>query len=143
MIRFTNRPEEANAITHAGKFHADDVFAIVLLEKLKGNLVIYRVDQLLDENIPSETIVFDIGYGDFDHHQKTGNGYHESNDVSKKAIPYAAFGLLWKRFGMELCKKFYPENPWRLWNELEYSLVLGVDAIDNGVYPSTPMKITR
>ena len=140
MIRFTNRPEEANAITHAGKFHADDVFAIVLLEKIKENLVIYRVDQLLEENIQSEAIVFDIGYGNFDHHQKNGNGYHEKGNESKKAIPYAAFGLLWNHFGMELCEKLYPENPVELWKEFEHSLVLGIDAIDNGIYPTTPIE---
>lgn len=140
MIRFTNRPEEANAITHAGKFHADDVFAIVLLEKIMENLVICRVDQLSEYEVSEETIVFDIGYGKFDHHQKDGNGYHQNNNESKKAIPYAAFGLLWNHYGMKLCETLYPVNPLGLWKELEYTLVLGIDAIDNGIYPSTPVE---
>ncbi len=50
------------------------------------------------EKIPEdyEGIVFDIGRGQYDHHQRDSR-------VRENGVPYAAFGLLWEKFG--------PENP--------------------------------
>lgn len=39
-----------------------------------------------------EYIVYDIGRGEFDHHQ-------EDTDVRENGIKYASFGLLWRHFG--------------------------------------------
>ncbi len=40
-------------------------------------------------------IVFDIGRGAYDHHQKDSR-------VRENGIPYAAFGLLWEELGTEI-----------------------------------------
>lgn len=37
-------------------------------------------------------IVFDIGRGEYDHHQKDSR-------IRENGVPYAAFGLLWERLG--------------------------------------------
>ena len=88
------------AMTHAGKFHADDVFSTALLKILVPNLSVRRVF-----NVPEdfEGIVYDIGLGEFDHHQ---------NDVPvrENGVRYAAFGLLWRAFGKEIMKKGVPEE---------------------------------
>lgn len=39
-----------------------------------------------------EGIMYDIGGGCFDHHQK-------DRRIRENRIPYAAFGLLWEKFG--------------------------------------------
>lgn len=80
------------AITHGGKFHADDVFSSALLTILNGDIQIIRQFQ-----IPSDFdgIAFDVGFGCFDHHQK-------EREIRKNGIPYAAFGLLWREFGERL-----------------------------------------
>ena len=78
MITFAKKDDSFNAITHGGTHHADDVFGIVLAEKLLGNARIYRLP--FDENINSisdETLVFDTLGGKFDHHQRGGNGFHK------------------------------------------------------------------
>ena len=80
--REKNIPE--SAITHAGKFHADDVFCAALLTYLNPNIQIKRVFELPEEY---EGIAFDIGNGLYDHHQKNSR-------VRENGIPYAAFGLL-------------------------------------------------
>lgn len=139
-IRFTNDPGEAMVVTHAGNFHADDVFSMVFLELFFNNeLVVFRSMNGLPEaeKFKSNVIVFDIGYGKFDHHQKDGNGYHPSADVSNKSIPYASFGLLWKEFGKIYCgrvTKTYSDSL-VVWNYIEEQLVKGVDAFDNGIFP--------
>ena len=77
------------AYTHAGRFHADDVFSAALLKILKPDITIRRVPALPED---FSGFAFDIGWGEFDHHQ-TGA------PVRENGVPYAAFGLLWREFG--------------------------------------------
>jgi uncharacterized UPF0160 family protein len=80
------------ALTHAGKFHADDVFSAALLKMLNADTEIIRASEVPDD---FDGIVFDIGRGRYDHHQ-------ENAEVRENEVPYAAFGLLWRDFGKEL-----------------------------------------
>lgn len=77
------------AMTHGGKFHADDVFSAALLKMTYPGIKIIRVFTVPDD---FEGIVFDIGFGKFDHHQKDAK-------IRENGVPYAAFGLLWREFG--------------------------------------------
>ena len=79
----------ANGFTHGGKFHADDVFATALLQILRPDIKITRGFEV-PENF--EGIVYDIGFGMFDHHQ-------EPRETRANGVPYAAFGLLWRVLG--------------------------------------------
>lgn len=79
--------------THGGKFHSDDVFSAALLKILNPDIQIER------GNCPPDAaeydgIIFDIGLGKFDHHQKEKE-FREDEEHT----PYAAFGLLWREFG--------------------------------------------
>ena len=56
----------ANGFTHAGKFHADDVFATALLQILRPDIKITRGFVVPDD---FDGIVYDIGFGMFDHHR--------------------------------------------------------------------------
>lgn len=81
--------------THGGVFHADDVFATALLKILNPDIQISRGFSV-PENFSG--IVYDIGDGKYDHHQKNSR-------VRENGVPYAAFGLLWEQFGHELLSK--------------------------------------
>ena len=81
--------KDAAAFTHGGKFHADDVFSAALLLYLNPEIVITRGNRV-PENFAG--IVFDIGRGRYDHHQKDSR-------VRENGVPYAAFGLLWEELG--------------------------------------------
>ncbi len=82
--------------THGGIFHADDVFATALLRILDPEIKIARGPVVPDGQ---KGIVYDIGGGSFDHHQK-------DRRIRENGVPYAAFGLLWERFGEEiLCRE--------------------------------------
>lgn len=80
------------AFTHGGKFHADDVFSAALLKYIHPEIKIERGFQIPEEY---EGIVFDIGFGKYDHHQKDAR-------VRENEVPYAAFGLLWRELGVEI-----------------------------------------
>ena len=57
----------ASAFTHSGKFHADDVFSAALLLYLNPEIMITRGNRVPED---FDGIVFDIGRGQYDHHQK-------------------------------------------------------------------------
>lgn len=84
-----------NAFTHGGIFHADDVFATALLKILNPNIQVTRGNQIPED---FKGIVYDIGGGEFDHHQK-------EKRIRKNGVPYAAFGLLWEKYGEEILGK--------------------------------------
>lgn len=79
----------ANGFTHAGKFHADDVFATALLQILRPDIKITRGFVVPDD---FDGIVYDVGFGMFDHHQ-------EPRECRPNGVPYAALGLLWRVLG--------------------------------------------
>lgn len=78
--------------THGGKFHADDVFSTALLKILFPNINVER-GFVVPENF--DGIIYDIGFGEFDHHQ-------ENSPVRESGTPYASFGLLWRKFGCDI-----------------------------------------
>ena len=129
-VRITKDIREANAITHAGAFHADDVFATVILEKVFGDIVLCRVYEV-ENNHNKEIIVFDIGEGQYDHHQKGGNG------VRYNGVPYAACGLIWSQYGRivvsDIVRKYRLLE--MVWSSIDTNLIQGIDAVDNGKMP--------
>jgi len=113
-------------ITHNDRFHADDVCAMATLRILFGDKI-KEVIRTRDEDIISTgDIVFDVGNvydsetNRFDHHQVEGAGTRENG------IPYAAFGLVWKKWGEEICGSQYVADL------IDKKMVQTVDASDNG-----------
>lgn len=86
------RQEHASAFTHSGKFHADDVFSAALLLYLNPEITITRGNKVPED---FEGVVFDIGRGQYDHHQKDSR-------IRENGVPYAALGLLWEALGTEI-----------------------------------------
>ena len=86
------KKKDARAFTHGGKFHADDVFSAALLFYINPEITILRGNRVLDD---FDGIVFDIGRGAYDHHQRDSR-------VRENGVPYAAFGLLWEAVGAEI-----------------------------------------
>lgn len=79
------------AFTHGSVFHADDVFSTALLQLINPEIEVTRGFEV-PENF--DGIVYDIGRGEFDHHQ-------EDKEYRENGCPYAAFGLLWRELGAE------------------------------------------
>ncbi len=87
--------------THNGNFHADDVFSVAALRSVLPSFKLIRTRNL--DLIAKADIVIDVGgeydpdTGRFDHHQRGGAGQREN------AIPYSSFGLVWQKYGLEIC----------------------------------------
>ncbi|MBB1507083.1 MYG1 family protein [Pseudoalteromonas sp. SG41-1] len=111
--------------THNGNFHADDVFSIAALRHILPTFKLIRTRDL--ELIAQADIVIDVGgeydpaAGRFDHHQRGGAGERENG------IPYSSFGLIWQKYGLELCQG----DP-DVAHAVDAGLVSTIDAIDCG-----------
>ncbi len=116
-------------VTHNGGFHSDDIFACATLQiylDQKGKE--HEIIRTRDEKVMQKgDFVFDVGgkynpeENRFDHHQKGGAGIRENS------VPFAAFGLVWKKFGIQIC-----ENE-KIVEEIDRKLAQPIDAQDNGV----------
>jgi uncharacterized UPF0160 family protein len=114
-------------VTHSDRFHADDLFAVTVLDLVfDGDIEVIRSRD--KDVIDSGDFVVDVGTiydpekGRFDHHQElTDSGVRENG------IPYAAFGLIWKSFGEKLCSSK------EVADYIDERLVMPIDAGDNGV----------
>jgi uncharacterized UPF0160 family protein len=83
--------------THSGKFHADDAWAVAVLNILFPDCELIRTrDQAV---IDAADFAVDVGgiwdpaSGRFDHHQKGFSGARPSG------VPYASAGLVWREYG--------------------------------------------
>lgn len=112
------------AATHAGVFHADDVFAAAFLHTLNPRITITRVRDA--QQAPADALLFDIGGGRYDHHQP-------DSEVRPNGVKYAAFGLLWRDFG-------HLAIPEQHVDQFDRDFVQSIDAADNGAAP-TPITL--
>lgn len=122
-------------IVHNGTFHADDVFTVAALKRLYPEAEIIRTR---DEAIISTgDIVADVGgvydpeKNRFDHHQMGGAGSRANG------IPYAAVGLVWKKFGARIAGSAEAALI------IEHRLIAAIDGPDNGVALSEGFKFTE
>lgn len=124
-------------VTHNSVFHADEVMTTAILQHVFGKGEIVRTNNPYKYKNNPEAIIYDIGYGEFDHHQKGGNGKRDNG------VPYAACGLIWEKYGikcinniiksMELNLSEY--DIYDIWRIIDESIIQGIDANDNGYRP--------
>lgn len=118
-------------VTHDSSFHADDVCAVACLSLLYGSRL--KVIRSRDPKVmESADIVLDVGgkndgVKNFDHHQEGGAGKRDNG------VPYAAFGLIWKRFGVELA------GSTAVAKRFDEVFVQPTDANDNGLSVATAL----
>lgn len=123
------------AYTHGSIFHSDDVFATAFLKLVNPHISIYRTNDksFVQTQTSDDVLVFDIGEGEYDHHQKDHalrpieDGYFFDKQGVMSQIPYCSFGLLWRDYGRLLC----PYD--KAWQKVDKTLVLPIDKADNGV----------
>lgn len=138
-FKLVNSIEEANAITHNGVFHADEVFATALLSMI-AEVRLIRTRSVKAEDKREGVIMYDVGgkYSVwdkvFDHHQKDFSLTHE--DGTK----LSSFGMLWYLYSrFALCDVY--DCPTRYiefaFNDINNRLVKWIDGRDNGQLPQS------
>lgn len=119
-------------VTHSGRFHPDELFAIATLLRLFPNASITRSRD--EEVIRAGDFAVDVGgeydpsRGRFDHHQPGGAGERENG------IPYSSFGLVWKEYGEKVASSK------EVAERVDRGLVQPIDAHDNGLDISKPLR---
>ncbi|HEY1229400.1 MAG TPA: MYG1 family protein [Ramlibacter sp.] len=84
-------------VTHGGKFHADDAWAVAVIKVLHPEAELVRTRD--PATIERGDVVIDVGgiwdpdAKRFDHHQKGFSGARQSG------VPYASAGLVWREYG--------------------------------------------
>ena len=131
-IKITKNIKEANCITHAGTFHADEIFATLILSKIIPEITLIRLPEFREQEkaeARTDAIVYDIGGEKYDHHQLGGNGQRPNG------VKYAACGLIWKAFGRELLEKYEVKEIDYILDYIDRNLIQFIDANDNGQLP--------
>lgn len=123
-IKLTKQYNKANFVTHSGTFHVDDVISTIFLSKMFKEINLIRVPSM-DNRSVNNKLVFDIGLGEFDHHQKNRNGKRENG------IYYSSIGLLWKKYGKDYLKNIKAKNIDKVYKYMDKELIQYIDATDN------------
>ena len=112
-IKITKNINEANLVTHTGSFHPDDVFSTAFLSKIVENPILIRTAD--SSNASNNAIIYDIGFGKFDHHGTDARFRVEPY----QNIKYCSFGLLCEEYGLSYLKKLFPNinNHEKLYNK--------------------------
>jgi uncharacterized UPF0160 family protein len=127
-------------VTHNLTFHADDVFACVVLKQVfpKAEIVRTRDKETL-ESVETNILVDVGGKYDgerfFDHHFM---GAPKRED----GITYSGFGMIWKKWGQEFLKG-YTYAIEKVWKKIDDTLVSWVDAVDNGEEKARGMSVNH
>lgn len=119
-------------VTHNGGFHADDVFAVATLQLVHGEHECEVIRSRDPEVIATGDWVLDVGFEynpgtkRFDHHQES------FTEARENGVTYSSFGLVWRECGAQLC------GGEAVAAAIERSLVMPIDATDNGLVISEP-----
>lgn len=130
MLKIVDNILEASFVTHDGKFHADDVFATVFLEKVFKDVTLYRTKEI-EDSAYQDKIIYDIGFGEFDHHQDKAR-------VREGGIKYCSFGLLFEKYGKDYLQKLSVKEIDEAYHIYVRDFVTQIDAFDNGFFPPMP-----
>jgi uncharacterized UPF0160 family protein len=114
-------------VTHGGKFHADDAWAVAVLHVLFPDAAIVRTRD--PEIIATGDVVIDVGgvwdpaAGRFDHHQKGFEGARPSG------VPYASAGLVWREYGARCVARLAADHTGRtIADDMARDIAYAIDA---------------
>jgi uncharacterized UPF0160 family protein len=119
-------------VTHSGNFHADDVCAVATLQLYYGVDAIQVVRTRDESVIATGDIVLDVG-GVYDPEKERYDHHQGDAPIRDNGIPYAAFGLVWDKYGALVC------GDAELALQIEAAIVIPIDAHDNAVSLYTPL----
>ncbi len=132
LVRKSGSKKKITVVVHNGLFHADDIFACVLLGEVFGFSSLKIIRTRDEKYFEKADFVVDVGkiydagenWKYFDHHQQLG--FNRAN-----GWPYAAFGLIWRSLGILMT------GDQEIADQLENVLVMHVDATDCGYIPDS------
>ncbi len=145
-IPATPIPATPVLVTHDGKFHCDEVFAYAVLRLALGVHAPGQDHALVRTRKPGPiaagTVVWDVGLvfdaaaNRFDHHQRGA-------PLRPSGTPFSSAGLIWQVYGAAAVAALLPADQAgfaaAIAAELDGSMVLRIDEVDNGVSATGPV----
>lgn len=138
-ISLVSSIQVATLVVHPDPFHGDEVMATAIQAALDGHVTVYRTR---DEAVIAEAkqrgviTICDVG-GEydpdallFDHHQA------EFSERRPDGTKYAAAGLLWKEYGVDVCASLTGctfTQAKAAAQQVDQMLIKGIDLVDSGV----------
>jgi uncharacterized UPF0160 family protein len=142
-------------VTHNGLFHADEVFAFIILKiALKYNENDFSITRTRDpDTIKNADYVWDVGM-EYDHNKKRYD--HHMNDCAKRddinETPYSAFGLIFLHYGKLAIENYMKSNnlPYAenkdlieyIFKQIDNEIVKRIDEQDNGIKKGSLIDIS-
>ena len=128
--------EDANAITHPGVFHADEVFATALLSMVM-DVRLCRTRALSAQDKEPDIIMYDVGglydvkKNAYDHHQR------DFDEKREDGTKYSSLGLLWSRYKKNVLSENNCPDAYLVWccDYIDNKLIKWIDGRDNGQLP--------
>lgn len=122
-------------LTHSGTFHADDVFASVVLAAAVEGAVLVRSRE--PAAIAAADIVFDVG-GVYDPAARRYDHHMRDRPLRPDGeTPYSSVGLVWRDYGHAALARLFPgitpAEAETVWRDVDARIVLPIDLADNGV----------
>jgi uncharacterized UPF0160 family protein len=129
MYKTMEKNKKITIVTHGANYHPDDLFGVATLSiYFKSKSQPFTIKRSLDKKVWDKAdILLDVGSVHdekterYDHHQIGGAGERDTK------IPYASFGLIWKKYGKKICDSADVSE------YVDKRLVAPLDASDNGV----------
>lgn len=126
--------------THSGTFHADDVFAFVILKAATaGELDLIRTRD--GDLLAAADVVFDVG-GTYDRDARRYDHHMRDKPMRPGGEPFSSAGLVWRDFGEAaigtLIPKASPQARSRMAGMVDQGLIRDVDLMDNGAMIPNP-----
>jgi uncharacterized UPF0160 family protein len=124
--------------THNGKFHADEVFAVLILLRLYPDASVIRTRD--PRRINQADFVVDVGNV---YNHGTGRYDHHSTEVKLfrlTDIPYASAGLVWHHYGQEYLQMegISSEIADDVQRNVDAHLIQLIDGVDTGSLTQPP-----
>ncbi len=98
-------------IVHDGRTHADDLMAAWIIRQINPDVKIIRTrdkDTIKNGLMDPYTVVADVGYGCFDHHQVNNDFYDGDEDEVLRQM--AACGKVWEMWGKRVVEKWIQDK---------------------------------
>lgn len=128
-------------VTHSGRFHADEIFALAMLQRLPEFAQMPVVRSRESEVIQQAKIVLDVG-AEFDPERLRFDHHQNSFTLSREnGIGFATAGMIWQHFGAQILQQAGLSET----NEIAFAqrwvdqkIIQDIDAVDNGLYTTDP-----
>lgn len=137
-MELVNDARRATIVTHPAPHHGDETMGVAIIalavEGAAVRIMRTRKPEDLDEAAANLAVIADVGgiynpeKGLYDHHQR------EFTEVREDGTKYSSAGLLWKQYGVNVCRKFgcTLDQAETAAVKVDEMLIKGIDAIDNG-----------